>query len=297
MLRIATANYGFRQWSIDDYLYAVAGLGLKYAEVGYTRRGTLQELYHVTDHSRALASAQLLGTLTTDSGIERTKKLARDAGVKMVSSTVNYRLWGVSPTWLEWAKANIRLDIEIGSQLGLEVMRVAEVAIPPGTREEEVFDQVEQTGKILNELAEHAEQHGVVIMAENYNASSDLILAVASHFTSPAVGIHYDAHNYRRAGEDPVEAFRKVKRYVRYCHLKDYRREDAQGLPSDSWWPSWAIGEGEIDWKPLLAELGDSYDGVTAIEYEKTLFDVLPGMRVSIDYIRRLLDELNTPYD
>ncbi len=42
MLRMATANYGFRQWSIDDYLYAVAGLGLKHAEVGYTRHGTLQ---------------------------------------------------------------------------------------------------------------------------------------------------------------------------------------------------------------------------------------------------------------
>lgn len=45
-VKLATANYGFRLWSLDDYLFAVKGLGLKHAEIGYTRNGTLQELYY-----------------------------------------------------------------------------------------------------------------------------------------------------------------------------------------------------------------------------------------------------------
>jgi sugar phosphate isomerase/epimerase len=223
--------------------------------------------------------------------------LAAEAGVKMVSSTVNYRLWGVSPAWLEWAKANILLDIEIGGELGLEVLRMAEVGVPFGRREEEVFDEIAQTGALLNELAKHAEKHGVTIMCENHRASSDLMLAVASHFTSPNVGIHFDAFNYCRVGEDPVKALRRVKDFVRYCHFKDFRPEDAQGVPTDTWWPSWAVGDGQIDWRSLLEELGSFYNGVVAIEYEKSLHDVLSGFRRSIDHVRGIMAEVGIKED
>lgn len=293
-MKLATANYGFRQWSIDDYLFAVAGLGLKYAEIGYTRTGTLQELYYSVDPNRAVATYQMGGQLAVgdETGIDRIRRLAMDAGVNLHSSTANYRLWGVSPSWLDWAKANIRLDIELGSALGLKVMRVCEIGVPAGVREDTVFDDVAKVGAVLNELAKHAERFGVTIMAENFRASSDLILAFASHFTSSAIGIHYDPHNYCRVGEDPAAALRKVRQYVRYVHLKDYRREDGTILPTDTWWPSWAVGEGEIDWRRVFGELAEFYDGVVAIEYEKTLYDVLRGFHSSITYIRKVFEEM-----
>jgi sugar phosphate isomerase/epimerase len=293
-MKLATANYGFRQWSLEDYLYAVKGLGLRYAEIGYTRHGTLQELYYSVDPERAVATYQLGGQLAhgDETGIARVKRVATAAGVTMHAATANYRLWGVSHTWADWAKANILLDIEIGAELGLKVLRVCEIGVPAGVSEASVFDDVAAVGAELNELARHAEQFGVTIMAENFRASSDLILAFASHFTSPNVGIHYDPHNYCRVDEDPVQALRKIKEYVRYVHVKDYRREDGQILPSDTWWPSWAVGEGEINWKEVFEELGSFYDGVVAIEYEKTLYDVLRGFDSSITYIRRVFSEL-----
>lgn len=220
------------------------------------------------------------------------KRVAQAAGVNMHAATANYRLWGVSPTWVEWAKANIKIDIEIGAALGLKVLRVCEIGVPAGVAEASVFDDVARVGGVLNELARHAEKFGVTIMAENFRASSDLILAFASHFTSPNVGIHYDPHNYCRVGEDPATALKKIKDYVRYVHVKDFRREDGHVLPSDTWWPSWAVGEGEIDWRSVFGELATFYDGVVAIEYEKTTWDVLRGFDSSITFIRKVFDEL-----
>lgn len=294
-MRIATASYGFRQWSLENYLYGAAGVGVDFVEVGYTQHGTLQQLYWVGEQDRALAAAQLQGTLVEADGVVRASRLAAEAGVKMVSSAAEYRLWGVSPAWLDWAKANIRLDIEIGAQFGLEVMRVAVVGYTAATREAAVFDQVAQMGAVLNELAKHAEKHGVTIVCENFRASSDLMLAVASHFTSPNVGLHFDSHNCRRVGEDPVQMVRKLKDYIRYCHFKDFRAEDAHLTPTDTWWSSWGVGDGDINWRALLEELATFYDGVVAIEYEKSLHDVLRAERRGVELIRGLMRELGIP--
>jgi sugar phosphate isomerase/epimerase len=291
-MRIATASYGFRQWSLENYLHGAAGAGVDFVEVGYTQHGTLQQLYWVGEQDRALAASQLQGALVDADGVARARALAAEAGVRMVSSAAEYRLWGVSPAWLDWAKANIRLDIEIGAQLGLEVMRVAVVGYTATTRESAVFDAVAGMGRVLNELAKHAEEFGVTIVCENFRASSDLMLAVASHFTSPNVGLHFDSHNCRRVGEDPVQMVRKLKDFVRYCHFKDFRPEDAHLTPTDTWWSSWGVGDGDINWRALLEELATFYDGIVAIEYEKSLHDVLRAERRGVELIRTLMREL-----
>jgi sugar phosphate isomerase/epimerase len=298
-MKIATASYGFREWSIDNYLFAAAGLGVKYAEIGYTRKGTLQQLYNTIETRGGLLTSQLIRTLyaSPDSGIRRIKELERLSGVKIDCAAINYGLWGVDPAWLDWAKASIKVDIEIASRLGLTTMRVTEIGVPPAVREEEVFDEIAGTGKTLNELGKYAETHGITLMAENHRASSKLMMAVARHFTTPAVALHYDAYNYARIGEDPVSALRKTKEFIRYCHFKDYRTEDGQLPPTDSWWPSWEVGKGEISWEAVVTELATFYTGIVAIEYEKNLHDVLRGMSSGISHIRSIFERFGIKED
>lgn len=292
-MRLATACYGFRQWGLENYLDAAAGLGVDYVEIGYTQHGTLQQLYWQGDPGRALAAAQMQGTLVAANGVQRLHDAARAAGVRLVSGAAEYRLWGVTSSWLDWAKTMIRTDVQIGGEIGLEVVRGAIAGPPPGIAEAEVFDQIAATGSILNELAkEYAEPAGVILVMENYRASSELMLAIASHFTSPNVGLHFDTHNVRRMGEDPIEAWRKLKEFVRYVHLKDFRQEDAHLLPTDTWWSSWAVGDGDIDWHAFIEEMGKSYDGVAALEYEKSLHDVVRKVKQGVGIVRGLFQEL-----
>jgi sugar phosphate isomerase/epimerase len=295
-MRLSTACYGFRQWSLENYLHAAAGLGVDFVEIGYTEHGALQQLYWQGDPSRGLAAAQMQGTLVAANGVARVRDAAALAGVRPVAGAAEYRLWGVSPSWLDWAKTMIRMDVEVGGAMGLEVVRGAIAGPPPGIPEDTVFDQIAETGAILNDLAKrYAEPAGVILVMENYRASSDLMLAIASHFTSPNAGLHFDTHNARRVGEDPVAAVRKLKEYVRYVHLKDFRQEDAHLLPTDTWWSSWAIGDGEIDWRAFMEELGSFYTGVASVEYEKSLHDVVPKVRQGVSIIRGLMEELGIP--
>jgi sugar phosphate isomerase/epimerase len=295
-MRLCTASYGFRQWSLENYLDAASGLGVDFVEIGYTKHGTLQQLYWQGDPSRALAAAQMQGTLVVADGVRRLHDAARSAGVRLVAGAAEYRLWGVTPSWLDWAKTMIRMDVEIAGEIGLEIVRGAIAGPPPGVSEAAVFDEIAETGAILNDLAKrYAEPAGVTLVMENYRASSKLMLAIAKHFTSPNVGLHFDTHNVRRVGEDPVEALRTLREFVRYVHLKDYRAEDAHLLPTDTWWSSWAVGDGDIDWRAVVAELGSFYDGVASLEYEKSLHDVVGKVRQGVVIIRSLMQSLGIP--
>jgi sugar phosphate isomerase/epimerase len=229
-------------------------------------------------------------------GVARLQQATADAGVRAVAGAAEYRLWGVSPSWLEWAKTMIRMDVEVGGEMGLEVVRGAIAGPPPGIEESEVFAQIAETGVILNDLAKrYAEPAGVMLVVENYRASTELMLAIASHFTSPNVGLHFDTHNVRRVGEDPVTALRSLREYVHYVHLKDFRQEDAHLLPTDTWWSSWAVGDGDIEWRVFMEELGSFYTGIASLEYEKSLHDVVGKVRQGVGLIRGLMQELGIP--
>lgn len=295
-MRLSTACYGFRQWGLENYLQAASGLGVDFVEIGYTQHGALQQLFWQGDPGRALAAAQMQGTLVAANGVARVHDAAAAAGVRAVAGAAEYRLWGVSPSWLEWAKTMIRMDVEVGGAMGLEVVRGAIAGPPPGIEEATVFEQIAETGAILNDLAKrYAEPAGVMLVMENYRASTELMLAIASHFTSPNVGLHFDTHNARRMGEDPATALRALREYVRYVHLKDFRQEDADRLPTDTWWSSWAIGDGEIDFRAFMEELGSFYTGIASVEYEKSLHDVVGKVRQGVHIIRGLLEELGIP--
>lgn len=70
-------------------------------------------------------------------------------------------------------------------------------------------------------------------------------------------------------GEDPLEALRLLKGRIVYFSLKDTKtaedRDPSQLFPGSRWRPSVAVGDGDIDWVPLLAELDASYDGFASL--------------------------------
>lgn len=120
------------------------------------------------------------------------------------------------------------------------------------------------------------------IVAENYGLASEQVNWLLDAADHPAVGTLYDPCNYHRIGEDPLSALKNLGQRVYHCHLKDafYNapRDPDSLFEGPRWPPSVAVGEGEIEWGPILSELATFYDGYLCIEYEIAK-DVVRGTR------------------
>jgi sugar phosphate isomerase/epimerase len=263
-----------------------AALGLKYVEIPLYSEIIADKSYHYTPR-----------------GIEMLRATAESAGVRMVSSVSALNIAGdfgmrgddVDRGAVRFAMAAAHRVIDLGTQLDIEVLRITEPNIEPD-RLDRARLYMEAYGEALRILGDYAIERGVRLVIENYGLFSEQVnwsLNAADH---PAVGTLYDPCNYHRIGEDPLSALRSLGQRVTYVHLKDAFRDDPRDPNSlfegSRWPPSVAVGEGEIDWGPILAELSGFYDGYLCIEYE-IAEDVMRGTRASIDHLRRAADAYN----
>ena len=236
-------------------------------------------------------------------GVERLLKGAKQAGVSLVSSVSALDLVGpfdmkgdaIDRGTVEFGKAAARRVIDLGAQLNLKVLRLSEPNIPDD-RLEEARDYMQAYGREMRVLGDYAAEKGIRIVIENYGLKSEHVNWLLDEADHLAVGTLYDPCNYARINEDPLAALKNLGERVYYCHLKDTLRNDPRDpailFPGSRWAPSVAVGEGIIDWGPILAELATFYDGYLCIEYE-VAEDVMRGTRSSIEHLRKISKEYN----
>jgi sugar phosphate isomerase/epimerase len=286
MMKLGAAWYGFREQTTTNYFEMAVALGLKYIEIPL--------YWQIIEDNYARYSLP---------GIGKKLALAEQAGVSMVSAVAAFDIAGefdmrgdaIDQSAVEFARAAARRAIDIGAQLGLEVLRITEPSVPP-ERIDAARAYVEQYGEAMHVLGDHAAERGVRIVVENYGLTSEQVNWLLDAADHPSVGTLYDPCNYHRIGEDPLSALKNLGPRVYYCHLKDAFRSDPRDPHSlfegSRWPPSVAVGEGEIEWGPILSELATFYDGYLCIEYEIAQ-DVMRGTRVSIEHIRRVAMKCN----
>jgi len=285
-MKLGTAWYGFREQTPANYFEMAAALGLKYVEI---------PLYeHIIGDRHFCYSQQ---------GIDTMRAMAGRVGVRMVSSVSALNIAGgfnmrgddIDSSTVTFAQAAARRVIDLGVQLGIEVLRITEPNIP-SERLDIARPYMEKYGQSMRTLGHYAAERGVRIVVENYGLTSEQVNWMLDAADHPAVGTLYDPCNYHRIGEDPLSALQNLRERVYYCHLKDAFRDDPRDPDSlfegSRWAPSVAVGEGEIDWGPILAELATFYDGYLCIEYEISK-DAMRGTRASIEHIRRVAAERN----
>jgi len=276
---MSTAWYGFREMTAANYFAAVAALGVAYVEV---------PLYDTN-----------IGAWYGPIDATQVRQLAEDCGVEMVSGVAAMELAGpvdelgreLTDRQTEVNGALALVLIDIAHDLGLSVLRITEPNLAPVDQHRE--DQfAADYGKALRPIGAYGETRGVKIVVENYGVTShqvDMMLQAADH---PNVGTLFDPCNYARMGESPLDALRLLKDRVTYCHLKDTKRDEGREpdalYPGSRWRPSVAVGDGDIEWVPMLAELDDVHDGYASIEYEDA-GTVIQGTRRSLDFVAATL--------
>ena len=194
--------------------------------------------------------------------VGRARELCDRYGVRIVAHGVNH---------MPRDEGKLRELFEFARQLGLEVL----TADP----DPDSFD-------LLDEMVE---EYGVAVAIHNhgpghrYATVSDVLRAVEGH--SELIGMCLDTGHLVRAGEDPVEAVRRLGGRLHALHLKDVSAEGRDVV----------LGSGVVDFRALfraLEELGLLRRVVLSVEYEPEPENPLPGIRKSLEHVIRALGSL-----
>lgn len=138
-----------------------------------------------------------------------------------------------------------------------------------GEKEDEVFARI---GKMLD----YAKEQDVILLHENekdiYGDVKERCLKIAEKFACDNFGVVFDPANFVQCGQDTKEAFRMLRPYIKYMHIKD-ANPDGTVVPA-----GWGAGNVEY----ILSELfGEGYDGFLSLEPHLGSFEGLAALETS----------------
>jgi len=228
------------------------------------------------------------------------KQLAERCGVEMVTGVANHQLAGpIDKKGRPLTERRVGVErslalwhVDFAHDLGLGVLRIVEPNLDP--ENQHLADQyLSDHADALRPIGDYAETLGISIAVENYGlfpTQIDQLLQITDHSN---VGTLFDPCNYARMGANPLDAMRLLGDRIVYCHLKDTKDDEDRSpdevYPGSRWRPSVGVGDGDIEWVPLLAELHDRHEGYASIEYESA-DDVILGTRRSLDFVADTLE-------
>lgn len=120
--------------------------------------------------------------------------------------------WGYIDTALLYAR-----------RFGFTTIRMHLTAILEGARSLLFDDYLNGALIEFRRLAKKAEPENITVTLENHQDLTSHELVEICESCGPNVGVCLDTGNPFAVGEDPIEFTRRVKRFVRHVHLKDYK--------------------------------------------------------------------------
>lgn len=161
--------------------------------------------------------------------------------------------------------------LEIQKGLGAPYLRMFSFYTPPGEdpgrSREEVFRRVRA-------LAEEAARWEAVLLHENekgiFGDSAPRCLQLMEEFAGPGFQAVFDFSNFVEVGQDTLEAYRLLKPYTAYVHVKDCTAAGKRVVPA---------GQGDGHVPEILADLlGGGWKGFLSLEPHLTDFAGLQAL-------------------
>jgi sugar phosphate isomerase/epimerase len=121
--------------------------------------------------------------------------------------------------------------------------------------------------KVAQELCDHCQGNGQNLHLETGQESAETLLHFLSEVGRDNLFVNFDPANMILYGSgEPIEALRKVGRYVRSVHCKDAKWA---ARPGKEWGREVPLGEGDVGMENFLRTLHDiGYTGPLTIERE-----------------------------
>ena len=149
--------------------------------------------------------------------------------------------------------------IEIAHMMDTPALRMFSFYLPEGCRpsdyESAVFDR-------LGRFADYAASNGAICLHENekgiYGEKAAECRKIMDTFYSDHFKAIFDFANFVQSGEDTMEAYRILKPFISYIHVKDALKTDGSVVPA-------GMGDGNV--AAILSDLFSSgYNGFLSLE-------------------------------
>ncbi|HYG77166.1 MAG TPA: sugar phosphate isomerase/epimerase family protein [Planctomycetota bacterium] len=202
----------------------------------------------------------------------RVGQMFRDAGCPVLSIMGYCKFAHTDDAEIVKNQELMRKLINIADAMGARYIRTFAGQIPKESNHDEMTIRV---AKALKPLAEEAAAKNITIGLETHDdwCSGDRVMKVVKIIKSKGFGVVYDIHNAYNSGIEPWDVtYRKVKKHICYCHLKD----GYKGLDGKTHYVM--VGAGDLPVEKILARFKrDGFDSYFSFEWEKKWHAELEG--------------------
>jgi len=164
---------------------------------------------------------------------------------------------------------------DASSEFGAKKVTLHSEFLPSGLEDRAV--RVAKTIESVKRLHKEAQERGLELLVENFNASSFSIKEFKQLFSEVDVGLTLDVgHVFTSNGEGLQNYLARFRKRVKHVHLHDNDRRADQHLP---------LGAGKVDVVRAVKELKTFYDGTITLEVHSVDRDYLRISREKLEIL------------
>jgi sugar phosphate isomerase/epimerase len=250
-------------WDIGVFASIDAGLGVKLEVASELKIPTIQ-LHAPHRSSRTPEQAEKFIQRLEELDIQLTAVFGGFEGESYADIPTVDKTVGLVPPETRAARLQEMREIsDFARLLGCEVIALHLGFVPHDTHAASYQEVVDVT----RQLCDHAAQNDQAVHLETGQETADSLLAFLSNVQRNNLFINFDPANMILYGTgEPIEALKKVGKYVRSVHCKDGTWSDQPGV---TWGREVPLGEGQVNIEAYLTTLRDiGYRGPLTIERE-----------------------------
>ncbi len=253
------------RWPIGVFTSLDAGLGVRMDVVSELKIPTIH-LHSPHQGARDEQRAKEFLAQCEQAGTTVTCVFCGSEGESYADIETTARTVGLVPEEFRAARAaDARVTAQFARYLGCDTLGMHIGFVPQDRESETYLDLVKVTQSLLDDLAENGQK----LHLETGQETADHLLEFISDVGRDNLFINFDPANMILYGTgDPIEALKKVGKYVKSVHCKDatWAEESVRGK---EWGCEVPLGEGDVNMRLYLETLKEiGYDGPLTIERE-----------------------------
>ena len=251
------------KWPIGVFTSVDAGLGVK-LEVAHELGVPTIQLHAPAKATRTQENADRFLARLAELGITLTAVFGGFEGESYVDIPTVSKTVGLVPPETRAARTQEMKEIaDFAKMLKCNVVALHLGFVPHDTSDP-LYGEVLT---ITREICDHCEAHGQALHLETGQETADALLQFIGDVQRDNLFINFDRANMILYGTgEPIEALKKVGKYVRSIHCKDGTWADK---PGEEWGQEVPLGEGDVGFETYLRTLDEiSYVGPLTIERE-----------------------------
>ncbi len=251
------------KWPVGVFTSIDAGLGVR-LDVAHELGIPTIQLHAPSAATRTAENAKSFVARLEELGIRLTAVFGGFDGESYADIPTVVRTVGLVPTETRAARTQEMKEIsDFARLLGCDVVALHLGFIPHDTSDPSYGEILDVT----RDVCDHAKKNGQNLHLETGQESADGLLQFIRDVDRDNLFVNFDPANMILYGTgEPIEALKKVGKYVRSVHCKDAKWA---ANPGEEWGQEVPLGEGQVgieDYLRTLDELG--YTGPLTIERE-----------------------------